>query len=312
MYVGHGVAPRTLYVNVMRAMVKKLFAKASVHIANWGDVIATSLNSIVQEFSRFRIKLKYRLSTSATDYTLITSDVDFVSGGTPTTATWDQVVTNLITALAGIPGSVVDQDELHFVEIALFQRNEVDDEELLMSLIPLEELMIDIKFVSYLTLQNRTNDAAGSTNILSTSNNPVHGKVYKSSKGWLNGFDMARTPLTTEANRLPLYTNITTGIIATNSEDTYTSMLQKPPQGWMLNTNKCSKIMMNPGQVKHSKIAFNAKMRFNTFAGKFQKFFTETAAAIGSAPARFEIGLAEVFGLESMLNDRSETTEYIS
>lgn len=307
-YVGHGVAPITLYQNIMRALVKKLFALKGIYIENFNDVVSRFIYRAGGTEIQYRIAYIYRTS-SDTHLAATTSlySFDITSGGVATTTTWNDMVTNLISHIqTTIPESSNDYGELHFLRFVLqtYDGTDVTTD----CTLDCEYLKFDIVVNSHLALQNRTNDASGSTNILSTSNNPVIGKQYDSNVKWLNGFDLSKTQEGAQDLAFDaLYTNGAQGIIATNSVDTYPELLKKPPQAWQLGVNKQKQVMMQPGSVRDHKLYWKASMKFNTLIQKLQKYVVSDT--VGANPRRMELGFCTLFGFESMLNDRSETTE---
>lgn len=306
-YIGHGVAPNTLWNNVMRALVKKLFSGAGIYIENFSDVVSTFLNRVDTTDDQYRIKYYWR--NAVDDAAISEAQYTFViaTAGVPTVTTWNDLVNGLIAHIrTNVPDSINDYYELHFLRFNLSINTGVGTVTTL-STLDAEHLKFDMIVTSHLTLQNRTNDASGSTNILSTTANPVIGKQYDSNKQWLNGFDLSKTQQGTQpAGFDALYTQHNIGIIATNSVDTYQQILRKPPAGWQLGVKKQSNVMMQPGAVRDHRLRWKASMQFNTIVGKLQKY---VSVDLVGKPRRCEIGFTTMFGLECMLNDRSEPTE---
>lgn len=306
-YLGHGVAPITLWENIVRALVKKLFAMKGIFIENFDDIVSTFIFRTGSTETEYRIAYFWR-DTSDTSAAVSSAQYSFAisTAGVPTTSTWNDLVTALITHIRGsITESSASYGELHFHRFLLSTVDGANVET--DASVDCEYLTFDVMVTSHLSLQNRTNDASGSTNILSTTNNPVIGKQYDSNKQWLNGFDLSKTQQGAQSAFFDaLYTNGTVGIIATNSVDTFPQLLKKPPQGWQLGVNKQSNVMLQPGAVRDHRLRWKASMKFNTLVQKLQKYVTE---AVATGPKRIELGFCTLFGLECMLNDRSELTE---
>lgn len=306
-YIGHGVAPETVYRNVMRCLVKKLFALKGIFIENFDDVVSDFIWRSGSTEIEYRIGYVYRTTTDSSAAASI-NQYSFVisSGGTPTTTTWNDMVSGLISDIqTNIPDVSANYGELHFQRFFLqtYDGTDVSTD----CTLDVEYLKFDIEVVSHLSLQNRTNDAAGSTSILTTSNNPIIGKQYDSYGQWLNGFDLTKTQSGAQGTFFDaLYTNSSIGIIATNSSDTYPQILKKPPQGWQLGVNKVSSVMIQPGGVRDHRLRWKATISFNAIIQKLQKFVGQSIPLV---PRRTELGFCTMFGLECMLNDRTEVTE---
>jgi len=323
-YIGHGVAPNQLVQNLVRALVRKLVANAGITIKNWTDRVNLDIyrqgvapfNTNTDEIA---ITYNYKVGTDDLAWTAFQYTMAIGTG----TSDWNTFVLGLLLHMrANITSNVDLPSELHFGSFGFVYRNNVSGTPViaLESKLDAEDLYIEAKVTSHLTMQNRTNDASGATNILSTSNNPVHGKHYLSKKKWLNGFDLSRTSLSTLGVGFePLYTNQNTGIIAVSSTDVTglldynTQILQKPPQGWVMGASHTKNIMVQPGAVRDSKLVWSAKMKWNTWIGKLGFYFCRVGSGavniVDGKVRRAEIGFCELFGYECMLNDRTETTQ---
>ena len=303
-YIGHGVAPETLWRNVMRALVKKLFAIKGVYIENFDDIVSTFIFRAGGTETGYRIAYFWRPS-SDTNAAVSSAQYNFAIS-TPSTDTWNDLVNGLIADMqANLSDVHADYGELHFHRFVLQTATGTDVST--DATLDCEYLKFDMIVTSHLSLQNRTNDAAGSSNILSTTNNPIIGKQYDSTKQWLNGFDLTKTQIGAQPIFFdPLYTNATVGIIATNSVDSFSQILKKPPQAWQLGVNKQSKVLIQPGGVRDHRLRWKCTMGFNAIVSKLEKFVTQN---IPHNPRRTELGFCTLFGLECMLNDRSESTE---
>lgn len=304
-YVGHAIAPGTAWRTICRALLKQIFALGQIHIVNYRDQVDLLLDRVLTvNTAGYRIAYWYRETSDATNvFDRGSVDLNVVAGSGETWEDWAVLLEDNIRTT--VPSAADNYGELYFsrFELALISGDQVTT----VGVLDMENLMVDMKFSSHLVLQNRTNDAAGNTNIFSTSNNPIHGKVYRSEKGWCNGFSLSRTTLSTPGLGYdPLFTFASTGIITTTSGNTEEEILKKPPPAWVLGTNKVSAVKMQPGAVRNSKLSWSASMKFNTWVQKLQKYVVVNV--LTTTPRKCEIGFAELFGFECMMNDRTEET----
>lgn len=160
----------------------------------------------------------------------------------------------------------------------------------------LENVMIDIKTVSRLKIQNQTeaqDDTPGievdPTNRNDIENNPLCGYIYGGSKKWSNVSG-------TVDFGVP---NPTSGI-NTIIIDSKTDRLTKPPrQPFLFGTRKCSWVKLEPGNIKSAVALSEAKMYINTFLVKTSSymFFESATCAWGSY---------NIVGFEKLLDVNSQ------
>jgi hypothetical protein len=160
----------------------------------------------------------------------------------------------------------------------------------------LENVMIDIKTISRLKIQNQTlagDDTPGlevdPTNRNDIENNPLCGYIYGGSKKWSNvsgTVDFGVPGATNGINTLQI-----------NSK---TDRLTKPPrQPFLFGTRKCSWVKLEPGNIKTSVCLSESKMYINTFLVKASSymFFESATCAWGSY---------NIIGLEKLLDVNSQ------
>lgn len=309
-YVGHSLAPRRLLSNIFCSVIKRLANLMNIQIANMDDTIETNIaltGPQGTQYNSFRISYYYK-NTSSQAFWLVQ---DFSENYQANDTTWKQLADKLVADMQAL---------FQTSDVAMWQVQTMNaqlayyDGDLLtythatnLISLDMQNLYVDMEVFSNLAIQNRTNDASGGTNILSTSNNPIHGKHYLSRKKWLNGFDIARGSYASNA-ATPLYSYPTTGIIGATSDDYETQILKKCPPAWVLGVDKVESVKVQPGNVMQTTLRWSASMKFNTFIGKMGRFFSQPASETGGNPQKLEMGWAELFGFECMLNDRTETT----
>jgi len=177
-----------------------------------------------------------------------------------------------------------------------------------------DSIEIDFECYSKLMVQNRTRASTGIGNddpdvdtTENITNNPLHGKVYRSNKKWLNGFTLntqfgyGTVGTTYEVDSL--IANKYTGLINANSETGFGSVpyeiYRKPPPSWVFGVKKANNIILLPGDIKYSNWKFNFKMKLTTL---LQKFPHEVASIENTEVT--PIGFAEMMAFEKQLSSR--------
>lgn len=305
-YIGHAVSLERMWRVVLRSILKNCAYKMGVCITDFKTRAAYDLggaSALTGLNYEWRLTLKYRrykLATTVWDES--TFVIPFKIAGNEVVESWDTHVGFWITKLRTDIGDT-GFDDLHFGSINMFEYNGVDVSE--RGRMELENVYLKLGFSSTLTMQNRTNDASGSGNVDSNSVNPLIGKHYAKYKKWCNGFDFAKSNyIIPDPAYLPLFPS-NTGVIVTDSQTTENPLLQKVPQGWAISADKTENVILNPGLIKSSKITWSANMKLNTFIGKYH-------TVVNAGPPNFqkvEIGKADLFGFECLLNDRAETID---
>jgi len=311
-YVGHGIAPATMVENMWRLVVKKLFQKAGIDIRAWTEVVATNLlirTVVGQNPRQVRIKYSYkRLDGDANGAIQLGITADLFDAFGVATLTYDELAINLginfqdaLTPIEQDGAAVMLNATLFFVDTTTGATVQEDN---FVANICFDDMFVDVDISSNLVVQNRTPDSTGGVDADSVTNNPVHGKMYTSSDKWLNGFELKSQELGADPSRIPLYTFQNTGIISTNSADTQPTILRKPPQPWQLGVKRASNVLLQPGEIKRSNLRFTCSMKWNTLMQKLFKYFRD----LGIANGPVQMGFAEMFALESVLNVRGGET----
>lgn len=313
LYLGHSFAPNNYAKQFCKCIVKRLFDKAGITVTNFKDSIYRDLQKSIDTPENMRIVWRWRYNdqtvwtTSSAAASLAVANAD--------TVTYEQFANEVLTQMrADIdfsttgpnPNGPASINTFEFDSFVLMYNRTVsggNPEQYVISKLDVGQCYIEIDHTSYLTLQNRTNNATGSSDIDTNSINPLVGKRY-TTKEWRNGF-VLKEPQQVLTNVLisnPLVTNTDVGIIVASSESTEKQLLQKPPPGWLMGSKNTNQVTLMPGELKRDKVHFKAKMKLNTFFQKIAPFFDQTLGGrIG-----IQMGKAVLFGFETMLYDRTE------
>lgn len=312
-YLGHSIAPNVCSAQVWRAVIKDLFNKAGIEFGSFDDLIARRLN-LASVPNAIQFVASYKNTQDDTSVASTSSLVlQIITTGSPTAgATFEHFASLIDTQIRNdVPSSYINDESFRFINFTLlgisdYPTGAVKD---VMSNLNAEDLYIDVKVNSRLTIQNRTNNADNLPNTDSTSNNPIIGKMYQQSSRWANGFEMKISPLEADTNSKPLIGDNDSGLIVASSDSAFTShhlpaSFQKPPPGWLIGATKTQKVVMQPGTIKTMAFTWRGKMMFNTYMRKLYDFFTATTT--GKQPCH--LGFAQLLGVECMLYDRVEST----
>lgn len=303
-YLGHSLDGYRVAETVCRALIRKLFATAGVIFSDWHQKLASCVfaSSYGGADMVMRISVQFR-RTQSDDASVETVQFDTILllAGVPQASTWLDTANGLQLTLNTInPNySQIGQMSLQTLSLVFIEPTDV-------SLVPsavmdLNTEMIELEMYSSLMLQNRTKDVDGSSNTDNITVNPLKGKIYRSDKKWLNGFEQKprrQEDIGSPGNQLFPYIN--NGIILDDSE--LNDMLKKPPMPWQFGVTKASGVLLQPGEIKRSKIGFKCSMYLNTLFNKiFQHIYINTGIP---NPSRIELGFAELVALELLLDSR--------
>lgn len=312
-YIGHGPAISNMCLDFYLSIIKYLAVKAGINIKDFREPIGQTLSPRATD-RYLAIAFDIRVGVKPTE-TLLRSitRVHYLQAGVINAATtWDSFATQLGSAMdtlmASPPFDKVDETTLLSFVLTEDENGDGTGAKATLATFDATSAYIDVDYTSNLVVQNRTNDAANATNIESTSNNPLHGKLYESNK-WLNGFEGPKsvTALALGAKSLIAYAG--SGAIIAQSTTTNPTTLQKVPQAWALGCKKESKVHLQPGAIKKTNLTWRGSMSVNTYFAKMFKPMLLFNSLLTSDQIRVPIGKAQLLGLECQLWDRVETTQ---
>jgi len=160
---------------------------------------------------------------------------------------------------------------------------------------------VNIRQKSSIRIQNRTKSATGDSSTDNVANNPLHGKMYEFSTG-------APRSKVEGVHLISAMTDVTGVLTARAAEFTSPGLtiMKEPPQPKIFwNCVKSSKIVIQPGDLKHSSLYYTKKCQFHKFL-KLIRFGNSG----GTAKQINLVGKCQLIALEDMININS--TELIS
>jgi len=158
----------------------------------------------------------------------------------------------------------------------------------------LNECMVHVKAVSEMKIQNRSLSATGSANIDQVNNNPIHGYRYV-----CNGMPRSRDKLLNILGSINGFKGVITKRAA-ELDPSGTNYVEPPLPKTFVNIDKSSKVKLDPGDLKKSKLWYEKSMGFNTFLRKLQYLADAASDQIVK-----NLGQCEVFALEDQININS-------
>lgn len=291
LFIGHGVAVEEATLAMCRALVALLAKKMNWSIASWEDIIPC-------QFGQFSIVYHYYTSATDTSYDQGSFDVQVAT-------THDRTYQALAVALRdNFDSEMATGDEVHLVDIGVQSQSLTGFQEVK---IHAENIYLYWAIGSRLKIQNTTlsADGTGDNNdeeLFVVDRNPIQGKLYKC-KQWANYFEPKNRNIhNTEANYTGYIANVSSGHIFAVNQFTAVRDTKKPPPGWFFKARESS-VMLQPGQIVEDKWLFKTKIKLNNFFKIFWKNIPLT-----NTQQQVDFGYAHMYGLEKMLDNRSETT----
>lgn len=305
-YIGHSVAKEQVIFSIGRVILKQLMNRARIPIKSW----QASPNFDLTATQFYWISITYQnITNSGSNQFLYQLN---------SVASWD-------TLAKGLANKIVDDltptVPCKMVKISLFKGTSAVDAtktDASIAVINADDLHLHFEIYSKLNVQNRTigqavsgvtgdGDADLETNIV---NNPLRGKVYTSTKKWLNGFntnyqELGILPENFIANKTFGWIHTDSSLSAVGSTD-----LKKPPPPWYFGVSKAQPCTLKPGEIKSSVIKFKTSMKINTFLQKYTLQMADNFSTSNLDMMPF--GFAEMIGLEKILDSRDETSIKIS
>lgn len=291
-YIGHGINANQLIETVARCLVKSLYTKHGWEIPSFSEPIPLSGSDV------HFIQLETYASTVTPAYTL-TNTANIVSGDT-----WEGAVNRLLTVMTPLAS-----DKRRWVSISLFDGSNAGADRVMLAKIMLSAFDMRFSFASMLKIQNVTEAATGAdANDELTTNveaNPLHGKEYVSTE-WKNGFELFWRPGVAIVTWDGFFVDASTGLIRTTATDstpaagTYNDF-KKPPPDFVFRATKSAKVLIQPGEIKTSKIIFRTRIMFQNMMEKTSDAWLNYS--ITTNPV-IDFGFAKMVALEKLLDSR--------
>lgn len=297
-YIGHSLPGASVFIEVCRAVTKRLFQKAGYRILAMQDKIQSdTVTHIVRPGD---ITIHYRRSSGDTVQTLtvqIAAD-----------STFAECALLIRDSLLGLCNTPSTRPEILLDEVMFFQFDGAGN--LLRSpsaKLWFNSVMIHLACSSKLHLQNRTiAGIAGTTdqtNVLDVANNPLDGRLY-SGKG--SNLQLKFAENVAGALTDVFISDPTSGIttVTPSTAGNYTpemmSIYKRPPSAYAFkHVTSGSVARLNPGEIKISKFFFERTMSFQSYFAQNYMYFYQLGL---SKYPRHSIGLFRTFGFEKRCN----------
>jgi len=304
-YVGHSIAADRVAITTMRALLQHLFKAAEMPFYDWEQTCVSVLErqSGVPSEMFTNIEFRYRyLTQNIFTAAAINLQTQQIASGVSSNATFEDLANSLLNKWRDIDVGKEFINEFEFLDMSLSIKVDATSYTPI-AYVPLQTCKIDMDIRSNLNVQNRTKAADGSSNTDNISVNPVRGKLYSSKKVWRNGFEMRPKQYLSGADNggFASYSNV--GIIL-NKSDASVNSLRKPPQAWQVNASHASGVVIQPGDIKRSKIKFATEMYLNTLVRKLWQYFLKQGGQGTPANKLVPFGYAEMIGVELMVDTR--------
>ena len=304
-YIGHSSVPTLeLGITIARTLVKQLYTKAGFDVVSFeqapevGTVTAGSLIG-------WTFRADPAANTIWSQATIALNDHN---------RTYEQISQTLWT---GIVNNYTGSNRPYefgrmFLRFGQPQNLEFQHD----SQIDLKQTHLMFKLRSVLKFQNQTNATSDplstDPNVDTTEdiqNNPLVGYIYSNTGKWANYLEYKGR--NASGGVVPgMIASKTTGTITCGSASLTTNELKKPPnKAWMFGCKRQGLVKLQPGEIRYSRLNFEANMSFNTFVSKFSDTLFNSLSQSG---LKTEFGNVALVGLEKALSSRGANASNVS
>jgi len=309
-YLCHGIATDEVVQSFWRAIVKELFRQRRDDIKNWSDKIDIGNTSATKQL---RIDIRYvnKPSTSADPV------VGLLSFEPLPDISYETLSKDLYVFWQTGQGTGSEPKEILSI-VMLGQSANVGNTGTyydVLAKIHMKQVRFSFNIKSSIMVQNRTlaeiskasEDASERDNALDIENVPLIGRQYSRCKSWRNYLDVdVRTGTEAPGNAgttfaKKLNADSMTGVIQFESSANASSMLKKPPPGYILGFKSDKKLLIQPGTIISDKWTFNTSLSTASFMLKFQHILGNSAVNTTKS-ARVDFGFIQGVGLEKLLD----------
>lgn len=288
-YVGHGASTEQFWVNVCRAVIRKLFRMAGEEITDWNhNLNGTSVNQ-----NPYILRTWY--STSSTPNVMAQDSQPLVVPNTPQRYTYSDVAATWFTRLNAIFAETDVNIVLYKLELL---QPEIPNQ--VMARLDLSKMVIMYKITSKLKMQNASIAGSGTADAEdedsgNVTHNPLVGKFYRS-KYRANGFKFSTipedgvgpwvgAPIQQVADRVTGFTSFVTS--DPNGPD-FLLKFKKPPHGGMFGL-KSKPYGMSAGQMKQIVWIDTRSITFNRLIELVKTTFTQNTLTQYCNLGRFQM-----------------------
>lgn len=266
-YVGHGSFPiQKLTVTVLMALIRKMYAKANMYITNPTSIIPFSDLSVIQLYVK-------NIATGAE--TVFNSYGPIVGGYSLL-----QVADHFADQFAIIYSADANEN-LVLHSLQLYDNPAPQD---VKARIFIQQCKVDLNCSSYMKIQNRTSSASGALEADDVDNQPIKGLCY---------FVDSLQPKYAGQSSFNFPLNADTGIITLTAGSN--NALRDPFHPKMIGAKKASNVILNPGEVKSSKLTFKRSIGLDHLFKRLNLGPTTTTST------RVTLGQSQIFALEKII-----------
>jgi len=285
-FLGHSaqVAPATIY-NIVSSLFRKLF----------NDCVKFECLSLTQEipgltFDNTSVRYKLVLLSKNANNNNITTTHTWISSDNSTLTSVTNDFNGFFKSYSSGTGTYQNNNDANRLEpykIQLYQLDVGVSEDFwnFQGEINLNQVMVHVKCVSSMKVQNRSLGANGGTQADDVTNNPLIGKRYI-----CNG-----VPKTRDLHFQQIVTN--KGVKLLRAAQCDDSMYKEPPRfNHFVNIKKGAGVQLQPGEIKYSKLYFKKSMGLLTLL----RYLHANEDSVGDITNN--VGPFELFALEDMIN----------
>lgn len=296
LYIGHGVSTEQFWVNVCRAIIRKLFRILGQEVTDWNHSVAANIPS-----TPFAIQIGY--STAVNPSSILLDSTDLPLPVLPATLTYNGVADLLYQRFNAILSAT--DNNITIYHVLLFDKSDNLDT---VARLDMSNVVLEYKVTSILKIQNASlaGTQAGDLedeNRENITRNPLVGKLYYK-KTRANGFKLQTAPLQGQnvwANNVITVANRSTGMILWNTQTgnsvDFLLKFKKPPAGHMFQAQS-KPYGISPGSIKEIKWTDTRKIKFHKLIEICKNTFVDNA---GEGIYQ-TLGKVQMLGLEKKLN----------
>lgn len=261
LYLGHGISTEQFWVNLCRAIVRKLYRQMGEEIFDWNLNISGPSTS-------YTLDIQYATAIDQDTYSLDSS--------TLATQTYSAVASQLYTRFVTIFSENDSNIFINSINIKQTTGGQV------VSRLVTSSCEIQYTIVSFMRIQNASVGGSGTQDIEdenkeNVTNNPLVGKLY-SSKARANGFKLGVIRNVGASDTVQTVADRSTGLVLWGVTDLSSSdmkdLYKKPPPGRQFNL-KAYPYGISPGQIKSFGWKDKRKIKLHHLIEKMKTSFTQ-------------------------------------
>ena len=291
-HVGHSFGVREMWETVIDSLIIKLFKKAGHRIRHLND----------------RIEGAYDLTFEYYTTQGSPATTQAVTVGSTYQATSVNLQGDMLTILSTSYNTATPVNQLQFGRLYLTVTDAAATKEAEFNLM---DTILELDCSSSMALQNRSlaDGVADTGNRNEVTNNPIAGKSY-TGKG--NGTKLNFDTNTLTISQSDLAADGRTGLLQMDVNSTnFTAQMREayrrpaPPSGFAFVMN-CAGVMLQPGQIKNSRLTLKKKLFFNSF---WRMLHLQLIQASTEAHSRVNMGFFRLYAFEKKCNTRASEND---